>query len=55
MTMPNVRNMTEQMAKYYTIPLGNMKFTELEKEPLDHSIILSQEVTKMILSVFLSL
>lgn len=43
--------MAEQMAKCYTIPLGNMKFTELEKDSLDHSIILPREVTKMTLSV----
>lgn len=49
--------MAEQMAKYYTIPLGNMKFTELEKDSLGHSIILPLKVTNMTLSVlvFLSL
>lgn len=51
MTMTNVRNVPEQMAKCCTIPLGNMKFTELEKEPLDHSIILPLEVTKITLSL----
>lgn len=42
MTVINVGNVAEQMAKY-TIPVQNMKFLELEKDPLGHSIILPLE------------